>query len=167
MTDLESGVTLNVGTVRGGSRPNVVPDEAEAQIDVRFRTLGDGERVCEALDRLRPEDSRIRLELERGGFYPPLERTDAVVAAFQAAREAARDLGLPPLEEVSTGGASEASFAAALGLPTLDGLGADGDGAHAVHEHVILASLPERAALAATLIQKLSSSPIQNPKSEI
>jgi glutamate carboxypeptidase len=136
-----------------------------AQIDVRFRTLKDGDRVCDAVDRLRPEDSRIRLELERGGFYPPLERTPAVIAAFHAARDAARDLGLPPLEEISTGGASEASFGAALGLPTLDGLGADGDGAHAVDEHVVLASLAERTALAATLIQKLSSSP--NPKSKI
>ncbi len=157
LTDLESGVTLNVGTMHGGSRPNVVPDEAEAQIDVRFRSLRDGERVCDTLAGLQPEDKRIRLELERGGFYPPLERTAAVVAAFQTARDAARDLGLPPLEEVSTGGASEASFAAALGLPTLDGLGADGDGAHAVDEHVILASMPDRAALAATLIQRMSS----------
>jgi len=159
LTDLESGITLNVGTVRGGSRPNVVPDEAEAQIDVRFRALRDGERACEEVERLRlaSSDARIRLEVERGPFYPPLERTAGVVAAFGAARAAAAELGLPELREIATGGASEASFAAALGLPTLDGLGPDGDGAHAENEHVVLASLPERAALAALLIEKLAA----------
>jgi len=81
LTDLESGITLNVGTVRGGSRPNVVPDEAEAQIDVRFRALRDGERACEGVERLRlaSSDARIRLEVERGPFYPPLERTAVLV----------------------------------------------------------------------------------------
>jgi glutamate carboxypeptidase len=167
LTDLDSGITLNVGTVRGGTRSNVVPDSAEAQIDVRFRTLRDGERACAAVERLTPTDPRIRLEVERGPFYPPLERTADVIAAFHAAREAAAELGLPELEEIATGGASEASFAAALGLPTLDGMGPDGDGAHAEQEHVVLASIPERAALAALLIDRLSRSSIQNPKSKI
>lgn len=157
LTDLDAGITLNVGTVRGGTRANVVPDAAEAQIDVRFRALRDGERACAAVERLAASDPRIRLEVERGSFYPPLERTPSVLAAFAAAREAAAELGLPRLEEIATGGASEASFAAALGLPTLDGMGPDGDGAHAEHEHVVLASLPERAALAAELIQRLAS----------
>lgn len=156
LTDLERGVTVNVGTVRGGSRPNVVPDLAEAEIDVRFRTLEDGRRVREALAALRSSDSRIALEVEPSPGYPPMERSDGVLEVYEAARAAAAELGLPPLEEVATGGASEASFAAALGVPTLDGLGADGDGAHAETEHVILASLPERAALASRLIEKLS-----------
>ena len=155
MTDLDRGITVNVGTVRGGTRPNVVPEHAQAEIDVRFRTLADGEAARAALRALRPSDPRIRLDVETGPFYPPLERGPHVVAAFEAARRAAAELGLPPLEEVSTGGASEASFAAALGLPTLDGLGADGDGAHAEHEHVLLSSLPDRAALAAALILRL------------
>lgn len=156
LADPGAGVTLNVGTVRGGTRANVVPDAAEAEIDVRFPTLADGERVCEALASLRPSDSRIQLQIDRGPFYPPLERTPGVAAAFREAQAAATDLGLPALTEVATGGASEASFAAALGVPTLDGLGADGDGAHAVHEHVLLSSLPDRAALAARLIERLS-----------
>jgi glutamate carboxypeptidase len=157
LTDLDAGITLNVGTVQGGTRANVVPDEASAQIDVRFRALRDGERVCGAVERLAPSDARLRLEVERGSFYPPLERTAGVAATFAAARDAAAELGLPALEEIATGGASEASFAAALGVPTLDGLGPDGDGAHAEHEHVILDSLPDRAALAAVLISKLAS----------
>ncbi len=152
LTDLERGVTVNVGTVRGGSRPNVVPELAEATLDVRFRALADGEIARAALEALRSSDPRVALELEESAFYPPLERGPHVEAAYRAAREAAAGLGLPPLEEVETGGASEASFAAALGIPTLDGLGADGDGAHAIDEHVLLSSLPERAALAAALV---------------
>ncbi|HWX23590.1 MAG TPA: M20/M25/M40 family metallo-hydrolase, partial [Vicinamibacteria bacterium] len=85
-----------------------------------------------------------------------LERTPQVAALFEEARKTASALGLS-LDEVSTGGASEASFAAALGIPTLDGLGADGDGAHAEDEHVLLASLPERAALAASLLDRLEA----------
>jgi glutamate carboxypeptidase len=152
LTDLARGVTLNVGTVRGGTRPNVVPDLAEAEIDLRFRTLADGEAARAALEALRPSDPRVTLEVESAGFYPPLERGAHVERAYFAARDVAAALGLPPLEEVATGGASEASFAAAMGLPTLDGLGADGDGAHAVSEHVLLSSLPDRAALAAGLL---------------
>jgi glutamate carboxypeptidase len=141
--------------MRGGTRPNVVPDLAEAEIDVRFRTLADGEATRAAFEALRPDDPRVTLELEGAGFYPPLERGPHVVEAYRAACDVAAALGLPPLEEVATGGASEASFAAALGLPTLDGLGADGHGAHAVDEHVLLSSLPDRAALAAGLLLAL------------
>jgi glutamate carboxypeptidase len=107
---------------------------------------------------MRSSDPRIALEVDASPGYPPMERSDAVVAVYEAARASAEELGLPPLEEVATGGASEASFAAALGIPTLDGLGADGDGAHAESEHVILASLPERAALASRLIERLATS---------
>lgn len=156
LTDLERGITVNVGTIRGGTRPNVVPDLAEAEIDVRFRTLADGEAARGAIERLRPDDPRVTLEIEGAGFYPPLERGPHVVETYEAARDVASELGLPPLVEVATGGASEASFAAALGVPTLDGLGADGAGAHAIDEHVLLSSLPDRAALAAGLLLKLS-----------
>ncbi len=152
LTDLARGITVNVGTVHGGTRPNVVPDLAEAEIDVRFRTLADGESARAALESLRPDDPRVTLEIDGAGFYPPLERGPHVEAVYRAARDVANALGLSPLEEVATGGASEASFAAAMGVPTLDGLGADGDGAHAVSEHVLLSSLPDRAALAAGLL---------------
>ena len=159
LTDLSRGVTVNVGTVRGGTRSNVVPDLAEAELDVRFRTLADGEAARAALEALRPSDPRVVLEVEATAFYPPLERGPHVEAVYRAAREVAAELGLPPLEEVATGGASEASFAAAFGIPTLDGLGADGDGAHAVDEHVLLSSIPDRAALAAGLIVRLAATP--------
>ena len=155
LTDFERGLTVNVGVIRGGIRPNVVPEHAEAEFDVRFRTLAEGRRAAEAFNALAPVIPGVTLEVIGGVHYPPLERGPHVVAVYEEARRLARDLGME-LKEVASGGASEASFAAALGVPTLDGLGADGDGAHAVDEHVLIPSLPERAALAAGLISNLS-----------
>jgi glutamate carboxypeptidase len=155
LTDLARGLTVNVGVIRGGIRPNVVPEHAEAEFDVRFRTLGDGRRAEEAFHALAPVVPGVSLEVIGGVHYPPLERGPHVVAVYEQARRVAREMGMG-LDEVASGGASEASFAAALGVPTLDGMGADGDGAHAVDEHVVISSLPERAALAAGLILNLS-----------
>jgi glutamate carboxypeptidase len=155
LTDRARGVSANVGVVRGGLRPNVVPDLAEAEIDVRYPTLPEGAALAGALRNLRPEDPEVSLEIEGGLHYPPLERTPAVARLFARAREAAAELGLD-LAETATGGASEASFAAALGRPTLDGLGADGDGAHAEDEHVLVSSLAPRVALVAGLIDRVA-----------
>ncbi|HUG54599.1 MAG TPA: M20 family metallopeptidase [Vicinamibacteria bacterium] len=156
LTDPARGVSANVGVIRGGLRPNVVPDLAEAEIDVRFLRAEDGPWMEAALRGLRPHDEQVRLDLGGGLHYPPLERTPAVQQVFAAAQAVAAELGLP-LSEVASGGASEASFAGALGLPTLDGLGGDGDGAHAEDEHVVLSSLPERVALVAGLIARLAA----------
>jgi len=155
LADAGRGVTVNVGVIRGGIRSNVVPERAEAEVDFRVRTLEDGRRIEAALCGLRSSDPGVTLHVEGGLHYPPLERSPAVAAVYEAARAVAAEMGLP-LEEVATGGASEAAFAGALGLPTLDGLGADGDGAHAEHEHVLIPSLPERAALVAGLIARLA-----------
>jgi glutamate carboxypeptidase len=156
LTDLERGLTVNAGVVRGGIRANVIPDLAEAELDVRYATQADGRRLEAALRALRPVVDGVTLELEGGLHYPPLERTPDVVRVYEAARAVAEALGQPALQEIATGGASEASFASALGIPTLDGLGADGDGAHALDEHVLLSSIPPRAALAAGLIASLA-----------
>jgi glutamate carboxypeptidase len=156
LADAARGITVNVGVVRGGTRPNVVPDLAEAEVDFRVRTLADGREMESRLRALASQDPRVRLEVTGGMHYPPLERTAKVLAVYGAARAVAAEMGRE-LAEVSTGGASEASFAGALGLPTLDGLGADGDGAHALHEHVLIPSLPERAALAAGLVARLTA----------
>jgi glutamate carboxypeptidase len=153
-TDLPRGVTVNVGVVRGGLRPNVIPDRAEAEVDVRYRRAADGRRLEARFRRLRPTTRGVRIGVEGGLHYPPLERGPHVRAVYRQAKAVAAELGMR-LREVTTGGASEAAFAAALGVPTLDGLGVDGDGAHAEHEHVRIASLPERAALAAGLIRRL------------
>lgn len=159
LTQLERGLTVNVGVIHGGIRPNVVPEHAEAEFDVRFRTLADGRRAEEAFRALAPVVPGVTLEVTGGVHYPPLERGPHVVAVYEEARRVAREMGME-LQEVSSGGASEASFAAALGVPTLDGMGADGDGAHAIDEHVVIPSLPERAALAAGLITRLSETPL-------
>lgn len=155
LTDLERGVTVNVGVIRGGIRTNVIPDHAEAELDARFKTLADGRRLETALKVLESRTPGVRLEVEGGLSYPPLERTPGVVRLYELARAVAAEQGID-LQQASTGGASEASFAAALGLPTLDGLGADGDGAHAEDEHVLVSSMPPRAALAAGLIARLA-----------
>jgi glutamate carboxypeptidase len=160
LTDPTRGLTVNVGVIRGGIRPNVVPEHAEAEFDVRFRTLGDGRRAEEAFHALAPVVPGVSLEVIGGVHYPPLERGPHVVAVYEQARRVAREMGMG-LDEVASGGASEASFAAALGVPTLDGMGADGDGAHAIDEHVLIPSLPERAALAAGLMTRLSEAPIR------
>jgi len=155
LTDRKSGITVNVGTISGGVHPNVVPDLAQASLDVRFRTAEEGERAASAIESLASADPMVSLDIAREGFYPPMERTEGVARLFRIAAEAAREMGLP-LSERATGGASEASFAAAMGLPTLDGLGPDGSGEHAVDEHVLISSLPERAALAAVLLERVS-----------
>jgi len=155
LTDLGRGVTVNVGVIRGGLRSNVVPDRAEAEIDVRYAALEDGRRVEEALRRLRSEDAAVTLRVTGRLSYPPLERGPHVLAVYERARRLAARIGLD-LAEAATGGASEASFAAALGIPTLDGLGPDGDGAHAEDEHVRLASLVPRVAIAAALVAELA-----------
>jgi glutamate carboxypeptidase len=155
LTDPERGITVNVGVIRGGLRSNVIPDLAEAEVDFRVRTIEEGRRIEAAFGALRSTDPGVSLEVQGGLHYPPLERGPHVLAVYEQARQVAEELG-SELAEVSTGGASEASFASALGVPTLDGLGPDGDGAHAEHEHVLLSSLPDRAALAAGLIERLA-----------
>ncbi len=154
LQDLQRGVSINVGVVEGGSRPNVVAEQARALVDVRAETAAGARWLQEAFAALRPGLPRTELTV-RGGFSrPPLERTAAVVRLYQMAREIAarygRDLG-----EGSTGGGSDGNLTAAVGAPTLDGLGAVGAGAHALHEHVEIDHLPWRAAMLAGLIRRL------------
>ena len=154
MHDPGQGTTVNVGVIRGGSRPNVVAAEAEAVIDVRVATSVAAARLTEALGSLLRRDPRTRLTLSGGIDRPPLERTPGVVALFHYARAVAADLGRI-LGEGGTGGGSDGNLTAALGVPTLDGLGAIGGGAHAADEHVIVDDLPWRAALVAGLLRRI------------
>ena len=151
LTDLGTGVSVNVGLFSGGSRSNVVADAAEAVVDVRIPTMADAARVTSAITQLVPRDARVRLAVTGGIDRPPLERTPQVGALFDLASVLAADMGRT-LGEGATGGGSDGNFTAALGIPTLDGLGAEGDGAHALHEHVLVESLAFRAALVAGLI---------------
>jgi len=154
MQDLARGISVNVVKVTGGLRSNVIPDEAHATVDVRVPTAAAAAEVEAAFRALTAVDPRTTVEA-RGGFdRPPLERTEAVRRLYGQAREVARELG-QDLEEGGTGGGSDGNFTAFIGIPTLDGLGAVGDGAHALHEHVEIDSLPDRAALIAGLIQRI------------
>jgi glutamate carboxypeptidase len=155
--DLETGVSVNVGTIVGGSRPNVIAAEARARVDVRAPTMNDAQRIDAAMHGLTPHLPGARVEV-RGGFgRPPMERTSGVAKLYDIARQAAADLG-QDVAEGSTGGGSDGNFCAALGVPTLDGLGAIGDGAHALHEHVLLSVLAPRAAFVGHLIQRIAAS---------
>jgi glutamate carboxypeptidase len=154
LQDLARGISVNVVQVTGGLRSNVIPDEARAVVDVRVPTAAAAAEVDAAFRALRPVDARTSIEA-RGGFdRPPLERTDKVERLYSEARAVARELG-QELAEGGTGGGSDGNFTAALGVPTLDGLGAVGDGAHALHEHVEMEALAERAALVAGLITRI------------
>jgi glutamate carboxypeptidase len=151
---MSSGLSLNVGTVAGGSRPNVVADEARAVIDVRAATRAEMDTIDAAIRRLVPHDVRTSLQWSGGFDRPPLERTAGVARLYDQARAIARELG-HELAEGGTGGGSDGNFTAAMGVPTLDGLGAVGDGAHALHEHVEIDRLADRAALVAGLVTRI------------
>ena len=151
--DPSHGLTLNVGVVRGGTKVNVVPGSAEALIDVRITRNADGTRIDHKLRAIRPFNKKCRVEISGGINRPPMERTAGVAALYKQAVKIAAELGWA-LQEASVGGGSDGNFTTALGIPTLDGLGGVGEGAHAEHEHVVISELPKRAALLASLIAK-------------
>jgi glutamate carboxypeptidase len=151
-TDLKKGLTVNVGTVNGGTRTNVVPAEASAQVDVRIARLKDAAEIDKKMRSLRPFNRKCQIEITGGINRPPMERTAGVAALYAQAAAIARDLGWK-LGEAAVGGGSDGNFTAGLGIPTLDGLGGVGDGAHAPHEHILISELPRRAALIAGLIE--------------
>jgi glutamate carboxypeptidase len=149
-----SGLSLNVGTVSGGSRPNVVAERATAVIDVRAASKNEMHMFDGVVRRQTPRNEQTTIEVTGGFDRPPLERSAAVVRLYDQAKAVGRELGID-LAEGSTGGGSDGNFTAALGVPTLDGLGAVGDGAHALHEHVDVAALCDRAALVAGLMERI------------
>ena len=153
MADPKGGLTLTVGVIEGGTRTNVVPELARARIDVRVPRQSDARRIERRMNALKPVHPEAKLVVEGGVNRPPLERVRAA-ALYEHARGLAQKMGFE-LEEGSTGGGSDGNFTAALGIPTLDGLGGVGDGAHARHENVVIRELPRRAALLAALIASL------------
>lgn len=153
-TDLAKGTTVNAGIIRGGTRTNVVPDLAEVDIDLRVTSQKEAERLDKKFRSLKPVDKRCKVEVSGGMNRAPFERTPKVLALYQQAKELAAEIGFE-LEERSVGGGSDGNFTAGLGIPTLDGLGAVGEGAHAAHENIILSEVPRRAALLARLLETL------------
>ena len=149
-TDL--GTTVNVCTINGGTTSNVIPEHATCEIDVRFSSMAEAERVDLSFRALSAFDERVSLELLGGINRPPLERTEAVVSLFEKARDLAASFGYE-LGETQVGGASDGNFVGALGVPVLDGLGIAGAGAHTLSEHILLSDVAERATLVTLLCQ--------------
>jgi glutamate carboxypeptidase len=150
-TDLSRGRTVNCGVVRGGTRSNVIAAEAWAEVDVRIAKASDAARVDKLFRSLKVTDPACNLTITGGLNRPPMERTPGTVALFKQARRLAAGLGFA-LDEASTGGGSDGNFTSALGVPTLDGMGAVGDGAHATHESIMIEHLLPRTALLAAMI---------------
>jgi glutamate carboxypeptidase len=155
LQDPAKGVTLTVGVIGGGTRSNVVPDEARASVDARANTIADAQRVTKAMQALQPTIAGARLEVTGGFDRPPLERSHGVVKLFELAKSVAGEIGLK-LAEGAAGGGSDGNFTAAIGIPTLDGIGAIGDGAHALHEHVEIDALVPRSAVIAGVLHRLA-----------
>ena len=157
-SDPASGLTLNPGVFHAGTRANVVAEEARADLDVRAWTAAALADADQRLRALRPADPRVTLEIAGGLNRPPMEPTPASQALAARAQALGRELGLE-LPLARTGGGSDGNFTAACGVPTLDGLGAQGAGAHAAHEHILLSALAPRTALLAALLAAGSSAP--------
>ena len=151
-TDMSKGRTVNVGVIAGGTRSNVVAAQCKAEVDVRVVTMEDAASVEEMFRRLRTRDAACTLRIDGGINRPPMERSAGTVALFQRAQRLAAELGLD-LQEAATGGGSDGNFTAALGIPTLDGMGAVGGGAHSPGEYVVAGHLVERTALLAAMLQ--------------
>lgn len=152
LNDFDRGTTVSIGTVNGGTAINVIPAEATACIDVRFWEIEEGQRIDATIRGLQSVHPEAQLEIRGGINRPPMKRSPESIALYQHACTLAAELGFE-LKEGSVGGGSDGNFTAALGVPTLDGLGVDGAGAHAEHEHIIVADLPCRAALLMRLLQ--------------
>jgi glutamate carboxypeptidase len=153
-TDLKQGITVNPGVIAGGTRTNVVAADAHAEVDIRIAKAKDAAALDKKFRSLRPFDKRCSIHVDGGLNRPPMERTPAIRELFKTARACAKELGVV-LQESATGGGSDGNFTAALGIPTLDGLGGVGEGAHAANESILLDRIADRTALLAMLLARL------------
>ena len=153
-TDLEAGVTVNPGRIQGGTATNVVAEEAYADVDVRFRSRRQALEIERRFRGLSAADGRCAVKVSGGLGKMPLERSPDVVRLFRLARQISSEMGVS-LGEAAVGGGSDGNTTAALGVPTLDGLGAVGEGAHATHESILIDRIADRAALIAAMVQRL------------
>ena len=150
-TNLKRGLTVNPGVINGGTRSNVVPAEASIEVDIRIARLRDEVGLAKKFQALKPFDKRCRIEVTGGLNRPPMERSSGIAELYKLAHKLAADMGIS-IEESMTGGGSDGNFTAALGVPTLDGLGAVGEGAHAVNESLLVNRIADRTALLAALV---------------
>jgi glutamate carboxypeptidase len=157
-SDRRKGITLNAGVISGGTRSNVIAAEAVMKVDVRISRMADMVSIEKRLRSLQPFDRRTSLKVSGRFNRPPLERTAEIGELFQRARRVAATLGIR-LTEAAVGGASDGNFTGALGVPTLDGLGCVGEGAHADQENIVVSELPRRSSLLAHLIAEFGNTP--------
>jgi glutamate carboxypeptidase len=154
MVDLDAGITLNAAPVWGGSRPNVISPDAGCEIDLRVNSVADGQRMEQAILALRAVTPGCRITVQGGMNRPPYTEGPGIIQLYEKARAIAADVGIT-LPKQHRGGGSDGNFTAAMGIPTLDGLGCLGGGAHASHEHILWRHLAQRAALLAGLLESL------------
>lgn len=154
MTDLDRGTTVNVGVLSGGTKFNVIAAEAEMKVDVRVTCKEEGQRITRLVNALQPRQDGVTLEITGGMNRPPFEFTEANRGLYEKAVQAATEMG-KPIGHITVGGGSDGNFTSTWGIPTLDGLGAVGDGAHARHEHILIRESVEHTAFVANLITKL------------
>ena len=153
-TQLDRGITVNPGVIAGGTRSNVVAADARAEIDIRVLKRKDAAALEKRFRALKPFDARCSIEVTGGLNRPPMERSEGIVRLFRLAQKLAKEVGVAA-EESLTGGGSDGNFTAALGIPTLDGLGGVGEGAHAANESILVDRIADRTALLAKLIAAL------------
>jgi glutamate carboxypeptidase len=154
MNDLRRGLSVNPGVIRGGTRTNVIAAEATVEIDVRIKNARQAATLARKFRSLKPFDKHCTLSIKGGVNRMPMERNAGVVALYRKAQAVARQIGWK-LEEAAVGGGSDGNFTAGMGIPTLDGMGGVGEGAHAVHEHILISELPRRALLLAGMIESI------------
>lgn len=152
LNDLKQGISVNPGVIRGGTRTNVIAAEAEVEIDIRIKSASQAKNLDRKIRGLKPFDRGCKLSVEGGINRFPMERTAGVAALYKKAQAISRQLHWK-LEEAAVGGGSDGNFTAGIGIPTLDGLGGVGEGAHALHEYVVISELPRRALLLAGMIE--------------
>jgi glutamate carboxypeptidase len=152
MNDLRRGMSVNFGVIRGGTRTNVIAAEATAEIDVRIKHANQAKSLDRKFRSLQPFDKHCKLVIEGGINRMPMERNAGVAALYKKAQSIAKEINWK-LEEAAVGGGSDGNFTAGMGIPTLDGMGGVGEGAHAIHEHIVIAELPRRALLLAAMIE--------------
>jgi len=155
MTDYECGITFNVGMIEGGTGINVVPAQCTVHVDMRVPDEDTAEEMCEWVLGLTAIDADVTLEVSGGMNRPPYNKDENITALFEHAKTLAAEIGFELEDVVKTGGGSDGNFTAALGVPTLDGLGADGHGAHSDYEHIYYSSLEPRTKLMLRLFQTL------------
>lgn len=152
LNNLKQGISVNPGVIRGGTRTNVIAAEASVEIDVRIRSTKQAQGLDRKLRALKPFDKHCKLSIDGGINRLPMERNTGVAALYKKAKAIAGELNWK-LDEAAVGGGSDGNFTAGIGIPTLDGMGGVGEGAHATHEHILISELPRRALLLAAMIE--------------